>query len=382
MISILGKGIINNNLMAICKKYNQQRLKVDIVFVGYVKKQKKDKRRKIMKNKIFGVLIALVLAVTGFGLVGCGGGSNPAPGPGPEPAPEVSYDDDTTPVDVDETGLLFGLYTTEMMEADGWIDHPDYNQAFVYAMTEEVEDLVIPAYVTDGENDYRVVGVDDLLFLVDDYENYNYLGVNEQAMGVKTITIPSTVEYFYGVANWYNHYEDPEDEESEWIEEFVCMENLEGIILNNRTTAIDIRDILFDLEDMFEYLEFPEGVNNDEEWNALCVEVFNQFGTYDQENDLFYMGNPSNPYMVLVTAGNSYWGELPEDEFEMVANVNENCKVIGRNAFGGSYVTGVVLPESLKTISNGAFSECQYLAEVELPNGLKYIGREAFFYCI
>ena len=335
-----------------------------------------------MKNKIFGVLIALVLAVTGFGLVGCGGGSNPAPGPGPEPAPEVSYDDDTTPVDVDETGLLFGLYTTEMMEADGWIDHPDYNQAFVYAMTEEVEDLVIPAYVTDGENDYRVVGVDDLLFLVDDYENYNYLGVNEQAMGVKTITIPSTVEYFYGVANWYNHYEDPEDEESEWIEEFVCMENLEGIILNNRTTAIDIRDILFDLEDMFEYLEFPEGVNNDEEWNALCVEVFNQFGTYDQENDLFYMGNPSNPYMVLVTAGNSYWGELPEDEFEMVANVNENCKVIGRNAFGGSYVTGVVLPESLKTISNGAFSECQYLAEVELPNGLKYIGREAFFYCI
>ena len=319
-----------------------------------------------MKKKILGVLLTLVLAVTGFGLVGCGGGSNPAPGPGPGPA--VSYDDDTTPVDIDETGLLFGLYTTEMMEADGWEDHPDYNQAFVCAMTEDVEDLVIPAYVTDGEHTYRVVGIENLIMTIDNVEDQNYIGINEQALGVKTITIPSTVEYFAGVASW-------------WIEEFVCMENLESIILNNRTTAINIRDTLWELEDMFEYLEFPEGVNNDEEWNALCVEVFNQFGTYDEENDLFYMGNPSNPYMVLVTAGNSYWGEPPEGEFEIVANVNENCKVIGDCAISGSHVTGVVLPEGLKTIGDGAFYECRHLAEIELPNGLKYIGRQAFFYC-
>ena len=258
----------------------------------------------------------------------------------------------------------------------------DEGIAFVRGVTQEVTDLVIPAYVTDGEEVYKVVGIDDLVMEVDPEDDYSWTGnASEYAAGIETITIPSTVTYVYGVANWYDHPEDPEDEESEWIEEFVCMENLESIILNNRTTAIDIRNTLLDLEDMFEYLEFPEGVNNDEEWNALCVEVFNQFGTYDEENDLFYMGNPSNPYMVLVTVGNSYQGEPPEGEFEMVANVNEDCKVIGNHAFGSSNITGVVLPEGLKTIGLGAFNYCYYLTEVELPNGLKYIGSDAFFYC-
>ena len=334
-----------------------------------------------MKNKIFGVLIALVLAVTGFGLVGCGGGSNPAPGPGPEPAPEVSYDDDTTPVDVDGSGFLFDLWTVERMEEDGWWDYPDYNQAFVYAITEEAENLVIPAYVTDGENEYRVTYVYNLVCTIDNVENHNYIGVNEQAQSVKTITIPSTVEEFYGIANWYDHQEDPEDEESEWISEPVYMENLESIILNNRTTDINLRYAANDLMDAILEIEDPEGNFTEEERDAVYVTVLNQFCTYDEENDMYYIGNPSNPYMLLLTAGDSYWEELPEGEFEIVANVNEDCKVIGNYAFGNSNITGVVLPEGLKTIGQGAFNNCYYLTEVELPDGLKYIGSEAFFYC-
>ena len=336
-----------------------------------------------MKKKILGVLLTLVLAVTGFGLVGCGGGSNPAPGPGPEPAPEVSYDDDTTPVDIDGSGFLFELWTVERMEEDGWGEEyiTDYNQAFVWAITEEVENLVIPAYVTDGENEYRVTQVYNLVCTIDDIENRNCNGVNEQAQSVKTITIPSTVEYFAGVANWYNHPEDPEDEESEWIHEPYYMENLESIIFNNRTTDIDLWDAAYDLMDAIQEIEDPEGNFTEEEWDALYATVLNQFCTYDEENDMYYIGNPSNPYMLLLTAGDSYWGELPEGEFEIVANVNEDCKVIGYYAFSGSYVTGVVLPEGLKTIGNGAFYECRHLAEIELPNGLKYIGSESFYVC-
>ena len=335
-----------------------------------------------MKNKIFGVLIALVLAVTGFGLVGCGGGSNPAPGPGPEPAPEVSYDDDTTPVDVDGSGFIFDLWTPERMEEDGWEDEyiTEYNQAYVLAITEEVENLVIPAYVTDGENEYRVTYVYNLVCTVNVEECY-FSGVNELAMGVKTITIPSTVEEFAGIANWYDHQEDPEDEESEWISEPAYMENLESIILNNRTTNINITYAASDLLDAILEIEDPEGNFTAEEEAAVVATVFNQFCTYDEENDTYYMGNPSNPYMLLFTAGDSYWGELPEDEFEIVANVNENCKLIGDYAFGNSNITGVVLPEGLKSIGQEAFNNCVYLTEVELPNGLKYIGRQAFFYC-
>ena len=336
-----------------------------------------------MKNKIFGVLIALVLAVTGFGLVGCGGGSNPAPGPGPEPAPEVSYDDDTTPVDVDGSGFIFDLWTPERMEEDGWGEEniTEYNQAFVLAITEEVENLVIPAYVTDGEHTYKVVEIENLLFTIDNPEDFNFTGVNEQAMSVKTITIPSTVQYIGETAfgRIYGHLENPEDEES-WVDEPIYMENLEQIILNNRTTDIDMWDAISGLEYAMEAIAYQNG-ETEIGWDEVVEELFNQFGTYDEENDLFYMGNPSNPYMILVTAGNSYWGELPEGEFEIVANVNENCELIGCYAFSYSYVTGVVLPEGLKTIGQGAFNYCNYLTEVELPNGLKYIGDDAFVNC-
>ena len=359
-----------------------------------------------MKKKILGVLLTLVLAVTGFGLVGCGGGSNPAPGPGPGPVvPEVSYDDDTTPVPIDETGLLFDLWTTEEMEEDGWENISDYNQACVYAVTEEVVDLVIPAYVTDGENTYRVTWVSNLLFTIDNIDDYRdtgvFTGVNEFALGVKTITIPSTVEEIYSEA-FVGSYTDDETNE-----DVLCfMENLEQIIFNNRTTQISgLIDVVFNL---FENPNFPyyqnlvdkifadklnmsveelyETVYNEEPTEALLemyeqsrTEAFEPFFTCD--NDLYYLGNPGNPYMMLVRAGETYFpGEELDEGEELIAVINDNCKIILDYAFDGNVITGVVLPSGLVEVGDHAFWGSN-ISEIIIPDTVERIGQNSFNGC-
>ena len=339
-----------------------------------------------MKKKIFGILLTLVLAVTGFGLVGCGGGNNPAPGPGPEPAPEVSYDDDTTPVPIEDTGLAFCLSVPDIeFEEEG--EEPEC-VAMVDAITEEVEDLVIPAYVTDGEHTYKVVEIENLLFTIDNPDDFNFTGVNELAMGVKTITIPSTVDHIdsESFASWCSDEETSEDV-------LFYMENLEQIILNNRTTIIeglyDAMPNLFDkaLDKIFAAklnvsLEELEEIYNEEPTEDLLEmyeqsrkEVLEQF--FAVEDDICYIGNPGNPYMMLVRAGETYYPEeLGEDE-ELVATINEKCVVIYDFAFSNSKITSVVLPNGLVTIGRDAFS-CTWLKEIILPDTVEYIDEHSF----
>ena len=328
-----------------------------------------------MKKKIFGVLIALVLAVTGFGLVGCGGNKQtPAPGPGPEPAPEVSYDDDTTPVPIDETGLLLQLVPCGDVYVDDieWYGlQEDEGMAFVWGVTQEVTDLVIPAYVTDGEEVYKVVEIDDLVMEVDPENNYSWTGnASEYAAGIETITIPSTVIYVDGFAAWYD-YQDPANNDV-WLTDYYYLENLEAIILNNRTEAIYyLNGTFWNICDTIIELTYPDGDATDEDMRAIDEEVLQKLLNYDEENDLYYLGNPGNPYMYLFVAGNSYFPEedLGDGE-ELVANVNEDCVVIGEGAFIGSPLTEINVPSTLKTIGNWAFGECNYLTNMVITSNM------------
>lgn len=54
---------------------------------------------------------------------------------------------------------------------------------------------------------------------------------------------------------------------------------------------------------------------------------------------------------------------------------------IGENTFYGCGMTAVELPESLRAIGAGAFSNCTKLAEISLPQSLVKIGDQAFFRC-
>ena len=54
---------------------------------------------------------------------------------------------------------------------------------------------------------------------------------------------------------------------------------------------------------------------------------------------------------------------------------------IADNAFSSSWITGILIPESVKTIGNEAFSECLALEWVEMPSEMTSIGHRAFYKC-
>ena len=59
-------------------------------------------------------------------------------------------------------------------------------------------------------------------------------------------------------------------------------------------------------------------------------------------------------------------------------SVENGTETIGYGSFAGSPIEGVVLPESLRSIENMAFFECQKLASFNLPDSLENVGNLAF----
>lgn len=61
--------------------------------------------------------------------------------------------------------------------------------------------------------------------------------------------------------------------------------------------------------------------------------------------------------------------------------VPETVTVIGEEAFSGTAVEKVTIPDSVREIRNGAFSDCQNLQTVEIGDGVSKIGSSAFMQC-
>lgn len=58
-----------------------------------------------------------------------------------------------------------------------------------------------------------------------------------------------------------------------------------------------------------------------------------------------------------------------------------NLKAIPKNCFAGTSIVNIVLPEGIQTIGYGAFQSCSLLHTVMLPSTLKLIEAYAFNYC-
>ena len=83
----------------------------------------------------------------------------------------------------------------------------------------------------------------------------------------------------------------------------------------------------------------------------------------------------------LVTIGEGAFNNVFSDSLTVIFGDESNLKTIGNGAFGFTDLTTITLPDSVETIGDNAFSNCDKLTSVTLGSGLKSIGNYAFNYC-
>ncbi len=94
---------------------------------------------------------------------------------------------------------------------------------------------------------------------------------------------------------------------------------------------------------------------------------------YNIKNNLKYLGNADNPYLVLASA----------DKDIESADIDGRCKIIAGNSFiGCTNLVSVNIPEGVMYICEHAFSFCESLQEVVIPRSVKSIGDSAFSICV
>ena len=109
-----------------------------------------------------------------------------------------------------------------------------------------------------------------------------------------------------------------------------------------------------------------------------------------------YLGNKSNPYLVLVgvTATTYKRYEINPKTCVILENAFKNCKRLthilipysvksigGCVFFGCSALKSVTIGNSLRAIPNAAFACCLNLSTVFIPDSIASIGNGAFYHC-
>ena len=94
---------------------------------------------------------------------------------------------------------------------------------------------------------------------------------------------------------------------------------------------------------------------------------------YNNYDNAYYLGNDSNPYVILIEAKST---DITS------CKIYEKTKIIYNSAFYGcTSLTSVTIPDSVTSIGNSAFGHCTGLTSITIPDGVTSIGNSAFSHC-
>lgn len=104
-------------------------------------------------------------------------------------------------------------------------------------------------------------------------------------------------------------------------------------------------------------------------WNAFSYNNL-QYNEYD---NAYYLGNYSNPYVVLVTAKSTHI---------TTCIISENTKIIYESAFSDcDNLTSITIPDSVINIGSSSFDGCDNLTSVTIEDNVVSIDRTTFSGC-
>lgn len=86
---------------------------------------------------------------------------------------------------------------------------------------------------------------------------------------------------------------------------------------------------------------------------------------YDNENDAYYIGNSENNYLILKEIGENF------------KEINEECKIIGKEVFNCREIEELVIPNSVKFICENAFINGIF-GQITLPENISLISQCSF----
>ena len=94
---------------------------------------------------------------------------------------------------------------------------------------------------------------------------------------------------------------------------------------------------------------------------------------YNEHNNIYYLGNATNPYVYLAVVKSF-------DRSSYV--IHKDTKFIGSSAFSGcTSLTGIAIPDNVRSIGNSAFSGCSSLTDVTIGESVTALDYSVFRNC-
>lgn len=150
------------------------------------------------------------------------------------------------------------------------------------------------------------------------------------------------------------------------INQFYGFNNITNVILSKNTKSIHFN--AFTNCTKLTNIIIPEGLEYSGNSFINCTSL--KLNDYDNG---YYLGNNSNPFLVLVRK---------KSKDILSCKINENTKVISASAFENCQsLTSIVIPPLITSIPYYVFRNCSKLKNVILPLGLIEIGCGAFGGC-